>query len=78
MQSAIKLSITIPENHTVRLDLPMDLPVGPAEVIVLLPEPVAPRAERRPMGIDAGKLRIPEDFDAPLPPDLQKLFDGEA
>ncbi len=34
--------------------------------------------EPRPLGIDAGKIWIAEDFDAPLPDDIQRLFNGES
>lgn len=30
------------------------------------------------MDMDRGVLYVPEDFDAPLPPDLQAAFDGES
>jgi len=33
-------------------------------------------AKERPMGMDRGKIWISEDFDAPLPDDLLKLFYG--
>jgi hypothetical protein len=36
MQAATKIAITIPANHRVELTLPDDMPVGPAEVIVLV------------------------------------------
>jgi len=35
MASAVKLDIVIPKDHKVELDLPAELPAGPAEVIVL-------------------------------------------
>lgn len=78
MQSAVKLNIVIPASRRVEITLPNDLPLGPAEVIVLTaPEPSSePRL--RPIGIDAGKGRIAEDFDAPLPEDLQQLFEGRS
>jgi prevent-host-death family protein len=34
-----------------------------------------PRGKRR-LGILAGKLRVPEDFDAPLPDEVIKAFEG--
>ena len=78
MQSAVKLNIVIPSDHHVELTLPETLPTGPAEVIVL----TAPRAEKSPrrkgMGMDAGQGWIAEDFDAPLPADLQELFEGRS
>ena len=32
---------------------------------------------RRPLGIDNGRLRIADDFDAPLPPDILAGFLGQ-
>lgn len=34
-----------------------------------------PRVERK-FGILKGKLVVPDDFDAPLPPEIQRWFDG--
>lgn len=36
----------------------------------------APRRGRRTFGADEGLFEVPEDFDAPLPDDLQRSFDG--
>ena len=39
--------------------------------------PVVPRAEAlRPFGLCAGEFRLPDDFDAPLPEDILKAFEG--
>jgi hypothetical protein len=78
MKSAVKIDIMIPENHRVEIDLPADLPTGPAEVIVLAEREAPARRGLRPIGIDAGKGRIADDFDAPLPEDLLKLFEGRS
>ena len=67
---------TIPENHRVELELPQDMPVGPAEVIVLAGAPQH-AATPRPLGMDAGLITISEDFDAPLPAEIQRAFEGE-
>lgn len=80
MQAA-KIAIVIPEDHRVELELPSDLPVGPAEVIVLIaPKPAevhaAQKRPRRPLGLDVGKGWIAEDFDAPLPDEIQRAFEG--
>jgi hypothetical protein len=78
MQSAVKLNIVIPASRRVEITLPNDLPLGPAEIIVLTaPEP-SEEPRLRPIGIDAGKGWIAEDFDAPLPEDLQQLFEGRS
>ena len=42
MQAALKIPINIPEDHKVELILPEELPAGPAEVIVLTRQTVAP------------------------------------
>jgi prevent-host-death family protein len=38
----------------------------------------APRREPRRFGSDQGLFEVPEDFDEPLPADLQRAFDGES
>ena len=72
---AVKLEIVIPSSHQVEITLPDNLPTGPAEVIVLAPARSA-GLRGRGMGMDAGKGWVADDFDAPLPEDLQKLFEG--
>ncbi|WP_437673569.1 hypothetical protein [Sorangium sp. So ce131] len=78
MQAA-KIAIVIPADHRVELQLPADLPEGPAEVIVLITSQpkAAPPDRRAALGMDRGKVQIADDFDAPLPEDLQRAFDGE-
>ena len=72
--NAIKLHVDVKEDHVIQL--PPEVPVGPAEVIVIAQAPA--KAGRRPVGIDAGQgFSVPEDFDDPLPPELQRLFEGE-
>jgi antitoxin (DNA-binding transcriptional repressor) of toxin-antitoxin stability system len=38
----------------------------------------AQTAPAKQIGIMAGRLDVPEDFDAPLPDDIQKAFEGYA
>ena len=78
MQAA-KIAIVIPSDRRVDLQLPPDLPEGPAEVIVLIPSRQKANASdrRAALGMDRGKVQIADDFDAPLPDDLQRAFDGE-
>ncbi|WP_437509689.1 hypothetical protein [Sorangium sp. So ce1099] len=78
MQAA-KIAIVIPADRRVELQLPADLPEGPAEVIVLITsqQKAAPRDRRAALGMDRGKVQVADDFDAPLPEDLQRAFDGE-
>jgi hypothetical protein len=77
MQTAVKLNVTIPESHRVELELPEDMPVGPAEVIVLATPTKEAQPRTRPLGMDAGLITIAEDFDAPLPEKIQRAFEGE-
>ena len=78
MQSAVKIDIMIPKSRRVEIELPEDLPLGPAEVIVLAGPERPIQRELRPIGIDAGKGRIAEDFDAPLPDEILDLFEGRS
>jgi hypothetical protein len=72
--NAIKLRVDVKEDHVIQL--PPEVPVGPAEVIVIARAPG--NTGRRPVGIDAGKgFSVPDNFDDPLAPELQRLFDGE-
>lgn len=38
---------------------------------------VALGGRKRRLGLLVGKLRVPADFDAPLPPEVQSTFEGE-
>lgn len=38
---------------------------------------VEPRRNKRPLGLDRGRYQVPEDFNAPLPPELLAAFLGE-
>ena len=78
MQSAVKMNIVIPSSHHVELTLPESLPAGPAEIIVLTASRPEKGPRREGMGMDAGQGWVADDFDAPLPPDLQRLFEGRS
>ena len=66
---AIKHSIVLPRDHRVHFDLtvPESIASGAAEVLVV----VQPKGEKIPvareLGTLAGKARVADDFDAPLP-----------
>jgi len=38
---------------------------------------VGPKERTRPMGMDRNRLWVSDDFDAPLPPDVEALFYSE-
>jgi prevent-host-death family protein len=46
---------------------------GKAEVALVAASQLAPNLKR--IGVLAGRLQIPEDFDAPLPDDVLKQFE---
>jgi hypothetical protein len=74
VRAALKLQVVVPLDHRLEIFLPEEVPAGPAEVIVLTDER---RPERkRKMGMDAGRGWVADDFDTPLPDDLQRLFTG--
>jgi hypothetical protein len=68
MVQAAKLQVVIPEDHRLQIELPADLPAGPAEVIVLVTREQPAVVDRRAaMGMDRGAVWVAEDFDGPLP-----------
>lgn len=74
VRAALKLQVVVPLDHRLEIFLPEEVPAGPAEVILLTDER---RPERqRKMGMDAGHGWVADDFDAPLPDDLERLFTG--
>ena len=38
---------------------------------------VAPERRKRKLGTLRGRIWVADDFDAPLPPEIQRYFDGE-
>jgi len=38
--------------------------------------PAAPSGEERPLGTEKGRVIVADDFDAPLPEDVLKAFEG--
>jgi hypothetical protein len=42
----------------------------------MVPGPLAGLRQKRPLGILAEKLRVPEDFDDPLPDEVIEAFEG--
>lgn len=86
MQRAVKLQVVIGKDHVVKL--PSEFPEGPADVIVMARDRSAAlssneaatvgEARRAAVGRYNGLgFKLQEDFDAPLPPDIQRYFDGE-
>jgi hypothetical protein len=89
MQAATKISIVIPADHRVELKLPEDLPVGPAEVIVLatLPSVLLDRLSADEAELDAAaQAAIGQDprfradgellvFTGEIPPELEDDLD---
>jgi len=41
------------------------------------PLPLHPPPSQRPLGLLRGTFVVPDDFDAPLSPELQRYFDGD-
>ena len=39
---------------------------------------IRPAKARFPLGLDRGRYEVPQDFDAPLPPELIAAFEGKA
>jgi hypothetical protein len=80
MENAVRLRVTIGADHTVRL--PDEIPAGEAEVIVLFPTATEAdrarkvEARRRLFGRLRGKAKLADDFDAALPEEILRDFEG--
>jgi hypothetical protein len=72
MRATAKIAITIPADRRVELKLPDDLPVGPAEVIILVSPPSAPLDR---LSIEEAQLDI--DVQAAIEQDERFRADGE-
>jgi hypothetical protein len=78
MLRAIKISVHVGKDRIVRI--PSEIPEGPAEVIVIPVEEVQAYTKATPhrgMGMDTGRFIVPDDFNSPLPWEIQKYFEGE-
>jgi hypothetical protein len=81
MAQALKIR-TVVSGKTLTLS-DLDAFIGKrVEVIVMEDDsvdraPASPQPAKRRFGTLAGKLSTPDDFDAPLPPEVQRYFDGE-
>jgi hypothetical protein len=77
-ERAIRLRVMIEEDHLIRL--PDEVPVGSAEIIVLLAADGGrsrkAEARKRMFGRLRGQATLTEDFDAPLPDDVLRDFEG--
>jgi hypothetical protein len=74
---AAKLDILIPESHRVELTVPADLPSGPAELTIVVAPARGEGARARAMGMDAGAGWVANDFDAPLPDAVRRVFEND-
>ena len=76
------LTVNVHEAKTQLSRLLLAVEAGEEVVIARAGRPVArlvglaPVAPRRRFGMLAGRYTVPEDFDAPLPDDVQALFEG--
>lgn len=71
------LEAVIDQKGTVQLVEAVQLPRKHRALVTILedePEPGAPAV--RPFGLCLGEFVVPEDFDAPLPPEILGLFEG--
>ena len=75
------VEVGVHEAKTTLSDLLRRVAEGEEVVITRSGEPVArlvpvQRRNRRTFGADRGLFEVPEDFDDPLPDDVQRAFEG--
>ena len=54
-----------------------EITIARAGVAVARLVAVEPPQSPRPLGMDRGRFKVPEDFNAPLPDEVLALFEGE-
>ena len=66
---SVTLTVDIPENHRLTIDVPLEIPAGPA-ILTYTPVsdqiPVAEPKKERGFGCAKGRFKMADDFDAPL------------
>ncbi len=78
------VEVNVHEAKTHLSKLLMRVAAGEQVVIARAGKPIArlvPFREpkgKRPLGMDRGLFQVPDDFDAPLPEDMLRRFEGES
>jgi len=79
MSQATTFKTIVPANRMIQL--PDDAPTGPVRIVVLVedaaPATSVPGTARVGEGSWGPAVQIGEDFDAPLPPELQRYFEED-
>ncbi len=72
---ALKQEVYIPKDHQLQLKIPDDIPIGKAEVFLIFQvlEQVN-STKKRIFGNAKGKIKIADNFDAPLPDEILNGF----
>ena len=71
------LEAVIDQKGAVRLLEPVQLAETRRALVTILEDSPEPRGRSlRPFGLAAGEFVVPDDFDAPLPPDILALFEA--
>ncbi len=60
-----------------RLDTEQEIVLCKRNVPVAVIRPVAVPAGRRVIGLEAGRLHVPDSFNDPLPEEMEALYNGE-
>ena len=79
MANAVKFSAKVTHNQVVSPELAA-FEGQEVDIVVTVKAPAndaAPKQLRK-LGLLRGQFTVPEDFDDPLPPEIQRYFDGES
>jgi prevent-host-death family protein len=60
-----------------RLDVEQEIVLCKRNVPIAVIRPVAEPAGRRVIGLEKGRLHVPDSFNDPLPEEIEALYDGE-
>jgi len=60
-----------------KLDTEQEIVLCKRNVPVAVIRPLSPPAGRRAIGLEKGRLQVPDSFNDPLPDDIEALYSGE-
>ncbi len=65
---AIKTRVRIPDDHhlSFKCEVPGSIPAGMTDVTIIFDTKKTPKAKQRVLGQFEGRIKISDDFDAPL------------
>jgi len=72
---ALKQEVYIGDDHQLRITVPNSIPTGKSEIFLIFQSPNnTEKKHKRIIGSAKGKIKMSDDFDAPLPNEILNGF----